>query len=395
MEALFDDIWDDAANIIGLDSRDENTYTFGFIGSHYVVLAWMPEMGTTKAISVAKDLKLSFTKIKHLLVVGICGGVPYTPTGAEILLGDVIISDALIKYDCGKQFHHKYTERDAKCKPNSEMLGVLSKLGGNSSYKRLDKITTGYIEELLNKEDFLNARYPGAHEDKLYQPDYLHKHHDKSSRCECTKDKREEDLICDDAINSSCADLPCDEKFLQPRNRLEKIKEAAAKAPTKAPNPTIHIGAIASANTVMKSSKHRDVIVKRNQVIAFEMEGAGVFDQFPSVVVIKGVCDYSDSHKNKKWQLYAAVTAAASLKAFLEMKAQFQGKSWLRKVQAQVVKATDHVVSDDIYAATNWTFADIATERQILAPWSTRRAQNRYYLPISHMEKWSYCLRIL
>jgi nucleoside phosphorylase len=131
-----------------------------------------------------------------------------------------------------------------------------------------------------------------------------------------------------------------------------KITEAAEKAPTKAPNPTIHIGAIASGNTVMKSSKHRDVIAQRHQVIAFEMEGAGVFDEIPSVVVIKGVCDYSDSHKNKNWQAYAAVTAAASMKAFLELKAEFQGKSWLRKV-------TDTVVSDDIYVATYWTFANI------------------------------------
>jgi nucleoside phosphorylase len=354
VEALFDEIWHDAANTIGLDSRDNNTYTFGFIGSHYVVLTWMPEMGSSKATAAAIHLKFSFTKIKHFLVVGICGGVPYKPKpkGGEILLGDVIIGDALIKYDCGKQYHDKYTEREPTCKPDSEMLGVLNKLRAASSYKRLEKISTGYIEELLNTEDFLEARYPGAHEDKLYKSDYLHKHHDISSRCGCTKDEKEEDLICNNATNISCTELKCDENFLLHRNRLMKITEAAEKAPTKAPNPTIHIGAIASGNTVMKSSKHRDVIAQRHQVIAFEMEGAGVFDEIPSVVVIKGVCDYSDSHKNKNWQAYAAVTAAASMKAFLELKAEFQGKSWLRKV-------TDTVVSDDIYVATYWTFANI------------------------------------
>jgi nucleoside phosphorylase len=47
------------------------------------------------------------------------------------------------------------------------------------------------------------------------------------------------------------------------------------------------------------------------------MEGAGVWDAFPCVV-IKGVCDYADSHKNKKWQGYAAATAAACMKAFLK-----------------------------------------------------------------------------
>jgi len=35
-------------------------------------------------------------------------------------------------------------------------------------------------------------------------------------------------------------------------------------------------------------------------------------------LVIKGVCDYADSHKDKRWQGYAAATAAAAAKAFLE-----------------------------------------------------------------------------
>jgi nucleoside phosphorylase len=52
-------------------------------------------------------------------------------------------------------------------------------------------------------------------------------------------------------------------------------------------------------------------------VIAFEMESAGVWDQHPTMV-IKAACDYADSHKNKDWQAYAAVTAAACLKAFVK-----------------------------------------------------------------------------
>jgi hypothetical protein len=47
------------------------------------------------------------------------------------------------------------------------------------------------------------------------------------------------------------------------------------------------------------------------------MEGAGVWDTFPCIV-IKGACDYADSHKTKKWQRYASATAAACAKAFLE-----------------------------------------------------------------------------
>jgi hypothetical protein len=74
---------------------------------------------------------------------------------------------------------------------------------------------------------------------------------------------------------------------------------------------------MASGDVVMKSGPHRDRIAAEEDVIAFEMEGAGVWDNFPTVV-IKSVCDYADSHKNKKWQAYAAATAAACAKAFLK-----------------------------------------------------------------------------
>ena len=46
------------------------------------------------------------------------------------------------------------------------------------------------------------------------------------------------------------------------------------------------------------------------------MEAAGLMDSFPCLV-IRGICDYADSHKNKRWQPYAAATAAAFAKELL------------------------------------------------------------------------------
>ncbi|KAF3220107.1 hypothetical protein TWF106_006851 [Orbilia oligospora] len=71
-------------------------------------------------------------------------------------------------------------------------------------------------------------------------------------------------------------------------------------------NPTTHFGLIASGDTVMKSAEDRDFIISRDGVIAFEMEGAGASATTPTAI------------KNKKWQDYAATTAAAVTKAFLE-----------------------------------------------------------------------------
>jgi nucleoside phosphorylase len=67
----------------------------------------------------------------------------------------------------------------------------------------------------------------------------------------------------------------------------------------------------------MKSASHRDQIAETEEVIAFEMESAGVCGNFPCIVV-KGVSDYANSHKDGKWQSYAAANAAAAAKALLE-----------------------------------------------------------------------------
>lgn len=37
---------------------------------------------------------------------------------------------------------------------------------------------------------------------------------------------------------------------------------------------------------------------------------------FPCIV-IRGICDYADSHKNKQWQGYAALAAASYTKELL------------------------------------------------------------------------------
>ncbi|ETS79618.1 hypothetical protein PFICI_09471 [Pestalotiopsis fici W106-1] len=80
----------------------------------------------------------------------------------------------------------------------------------------------------------------------------------------------------------------------------------------------------------MKSGEMRDTIAKQEKVIAFEMESAGVWDNFPCVV-IKGACDYADSHKSKRWQRYAAATAAAYMKAFLDYWAPSSKAVWCHK----------------------------------------------------------------
>ncbi|KAK4951604.1 hypothetical protein LTR10_010581 [Elasticomyces elasticus] len=79
----------------------------------------------------------------------------------------------------------------------------------------------------------------------------------------------------------------------------------------------IHFGCYASGNAVMKSGHRRDLMVEEDTVIGFEMEGAGAWEKLPTIVV-KGVVDYADSHKNKQWRRYPAARAALCVAAMIQ-----------------------------------------------------------------------------
>jgi hypothetical protein len=74
----------------------------------------------------------------------------------------------------------------------------------------------------------------------------------------------------------------------------------------------VHYGPIASGNQVIRDALTRDSLAKELGILCFEMEAAGLAN-FP-FLSIRGICDYADSHKNKRWQGYSAATAAAYAK---------------------------------------------------------------------------------
>lgn len=60
----------------------------------------------------------------------------------------------------------------------------------------------------------------------------------------------------------------------------------------------------------MRNGVQRDDLAGVDKILCFEMEAAGALNDFPCLVV-RGISDYSDSHKNDKWYGYAAAVAAA------------------------------------------------------------------------------------
>ncbi|KAI8218349.1 hypothetical protein K4K54_010543 [Colletotrichum sp. SAR 10_86] len=305
---IFDEFWGgEGGHGLGRAPGDQNSYTNGRIGDHNVVLVHLPNMGKVSTAAAAAELRSSYTRLKLAVLTGICGGVPRHDGGKEIFLGDVIISQVVVQYDLGRQYPDKFIRKDTTSdnlgRPNQDIRSLLASVQGTFGLGRLQQQMLRILDQIQHDKAGHQTGYirPPPTEDILFEPAYLHRHHDQIN-CGC-----DDNAACDKAMNASCSDLRCAEN---------SVLRTGQPGSSRSQDPRIYIGQVASGDTVMKSGKRRDEVAREHDVIAFEMEGAGVWDQVPCLVV-KGVCDYADSHKNKVWQPYAAAVAAATTKALL------------------------------------------------------------------------------
>ncbi|KAK6540856.1 hypothetical protein TWF694_008239 [Orbilia ellipsospora] len=296
------------------DSQDMNCYFFGSIGDHNVVIACLPEETTGKvsAAIVAKDMIRSFKSIRFGLLVGVGGGAPYY-SGAygddleaeklensdseeetfedirDIRLGDVVISlqskstEAVVQYDFGKSVQGKeFIHAGGKLnKPPNIVLSAVAKI--KAEHKRKNHKIPELLSKMRSENPLMDKfRYPGLAKDLLFKSNILHVDERRSCKVGCG---------------------PLDVNLVKRKDRGDNA-------------PRLHYGTIGSADQVMKDAILRDKWAEKEKIMCFEMEAAGLIDSFPCIV-IRGICDYADSHKSKIWQPYAAATAAAYAKELL------------------------------------------------------------------------------
>lgn len=328
---LIDQLWDEDGDQYGKVDGDPNIYTTGRMGKCNVVLVLLPNMGKASAASAAASLRSSYPRVSLALLVGICGAVPFAgPERDPIFLGDVIISNLVVQYDLGRalpdRFDRKDTAHDSLGRPNKIIRNLLLKLGTDMDREHVQKRAGDFLKALQTKSEekakrkrrgrHTSYKYPGAANDLLFEAWYRHKHAPGSGCRTCEGCHSNSDPACEESLALSCKELECDMRYLIRRDHWESASnEHDADADSEA--VFFSIGAIGSGDSVIRSGEHRDQIAKQAKVVAFEMEGAGVWDEVPCIV-IKGVCDYADSHKNKGWQNYAAATAASVAKAVME-----------------------------------------------------------------------------
>ncbi|KLP22312.1 uncharacterized protein LW94_3109 [Fusarium fujikuroi] len=269
---VVDEFWDEDGDQFGKSDGDHNMYVTGRIDRHNVVIVLLGK-GKVNSATAATSLRVSYPNICLTILVGVCGAVPSLKK-QHIGLGDVVISDTIVRYDFGYQTDHEFV-RKKTCHGDmmpKDIFNLLQSLQTVLGRRRLMKGSVTFTEELKETAARLgqHGRYgrPGT-----------------------------------GVISASgSASQPL---------ALREQKAIDIQV------PTVHFGPMASGDTVMVSAEHRDRIASAENIIAFEMEGAGVWQELPCIIV-KGVSDFADCDKTKEWQDYAAAMAAATSKAILK-----------------------------------------------------------------------------
>ncbi|OGM50207.1 hypothetical protein ABOM_001082 [Aspergillus bombycis] len=273
---------------------DDNNYILGSMEGHNVVIASTGSDGTNAAAETVTNMLRTFSNIRFGLMVGIGGGVPDVPALddplEDIRLGDVVVSKphqnhgGVVQYDKGKWHDHDEFERTSHLnKPPKVLLKATAKLQieHNDETGKINDYIKHVLDAFASRKKLKRySSFPGRGNDQLFRSDYSHAGGKTCSNCD-----------------ASCA-----------------VKRLARECD----EPQIHYGTIGSANVVVKSAKYRDTLRESEKIKCFEMEAAGLMDSFPCLV-IRGISDYSDSHKNDGWQQYAAVAAGAYAKDLLRV----------------------------------------------------------------------------
>ncbi|KAK6359690.1 hypothetical protein TWF696_000832 [Orbilia brochopaga] len=269
---------------------DHNIYILGSINGHNVVIAGLHETGNSPAATVVTQMRTTFPNLRFGLLVGIGGGVPVETDNGIIRLGDVVVSkpagehSGVIQYDHGKAHAGNFERTGALAPPPAVLLNAARNLAVKRARSREDplKAHIGRIDTSI--KGLRKYRYPGAAQDYLYNPDYLHLN-----------------------PRASCDKCGCD-----PSQRIQRSTGDEDDEDDKddEPNIVVHRGTIASGELVLRNAMLRDQLANQYGLLCFEMEAAGALVDFPCLV-IRGISDYCDSHKNNKWHGYAAATAAA------------------------------------------------------------------------------------
>ena len=139
-----------------------------------------------------------------------------------------------------------------------------------------------YLSKIVQK-DTITFAHPGPEQDILFEPSYDHPATNESEDHGCS--------YCDPA----------------------RIR---SRRPRELQDPKVHGGLIASNQYLIRNGATRDEFAQKHGIFCFETAATGLRD-VAQFLVIRGICDYADSHRSELWHAYAAAATAAYAKEVL------------------------------------------------------------------------------
>ncbi|KAJ5225481.1 hypothetical protein N7468_006706 [Penicillium chermesinum] len=226
----------------------------------------------------------TFCSLRIGLMVGIGSGLPSATH--DIRLGDIVIGSpegpygGVIQYDMGKVTTDGLFERtELLNSPPKALLDAVNQLTANTLSGH--SLYQAYLQRAIGRNARTRENFVphDAQSDRLFQTKH---NHPMEAR--------------------TCDDCPAEwEEF-----RSERYDS----------DPQFHYGIIASGNMIIKNGKARDQLAETTGALCYETATAGLMEDFPCLV-IRGICDYADSHGYKSWAGYAALAAASYTKELL------------------------------------------------------------------------------
>ncbi|KAF5521492.1 hypothetical protein CGCA056_v006881 [Colletotrichum aenigma] len=342
--------------------KDTNNYIWGRIGDHNIVIASLAagKYGTVSAATTAWSMISSLPHLRFGLMVGIGAGIPRLADNIDIRLGDVVVSQptgaspGVVQYDVGKLESDGHFKRVGSLAPPPEVL--LKGLATLKAKRRLGgPRVRGILDDMLQRHPLLAEAEPddaafvhqGAQNDRLFEASSVHVQNPDRQSAVSSAGTVPRDVnklyfqlalawvwsffwlvfasVRTPATSNITRTIPPSDATLQELGQTRACEHCdpgkeIGRRQRRSTDPVVHYGLIASGNSVVKDGVSRDDIVRRlgDKCICFEMEAAGLMDNFPCLV-IRGICDYADTHKNDRWQNYSAATAAAFAKELLEV----------------------------------------------------------------------------
>uniref|UniRef100_A0A8H7TQ33 Nucleoside phosphorylase domain-containing protein n=1 Tax=Bionectria ochroleuca TaxID=29856 RepID=A0A8H7TQ33_BIOOC len=268
---------------LGQSPADNNVYNLGSINGHNVVIAGLHDPGNCSAATVVTQMRMTFPRLRYGLLVGIGGGVPVETDEGMIRLGHVVVSkptgehSGAIQYDHGKANQGHFERTGSLMPPPAALLNAAQDLAVQRKMVDEDPVWQNIQRIQTERRGLRRFKFPGSTADCLHKTH----HQDKRRRISCDKVGCNSDERIERAIDAD------EESFV-----------------------VVHRGTIASGELVLKNARKRDRLAQKYGLLCFEMEAAGALTEFPCLV-IRGISDYCDSHKNDDWQGFAAAAAAA------------------------------------------------------------------------------------